>query len=838
MTDLQLLEKALEEELAKGDKKSPMRVAGLAAAMDDIIANSKAAPVIADVASRAKAGTAEYVKDKIRQGPGDAVQTLDLIGNILGSPSKLFTEPKQTIADAAKVSQEDRRPVDEFFGAQNRAPDSLSTRIIGAGAGMISDPTTYFPPGGGILRKGASAILPGMFGEGALSVAEKLDVGPLGEIGAAVVGGGVGGAVNSGLGRAGRAGAAIVSGYRSGKVGGMVDMANQKLLSQAEQHVKNTINDAMKADPDLIPKIMKLQEEAKLVGKELPLHAIGNNPVIKAAISTLARKDPTFAGLYARKYDDAIEALSTSQGKVFGDPTTAAARLQGELKEPKAAQLERIQGKLDDRAFEAGKPMAPFFNDQKLSVQLKRRSDVVDAPHNISPRSTPLYDAAIDSAEANKDALTPASVDKIASLLRSEKAENPFSKFPTLWETVQKKLRLVDEPARVFSDSGAIPQVVKQQTQPLNFAQVFDLKEAISTEYRRLNPNAPDYWTKRAELTKLRQAVDEGIQADFNPETVALRKKADTQYAFDFTLKDISREAFNEKGQLNPKAVMKWLENPKNQSALNNLEDIDGVSLKELVANPSIAVAKIMEKKDSVNGIYGRMNLMRVLDASQMTPNQIKARMAEDPKFTGQFLKTYGKNSDALMALRSIALDDIMQSPEPLVDLLKNKDKAQMYARVFGPDYKGHIENLASLSQRLAKNPADVGFDFKNAISKDRVDELIRVPVSQIFSKLRNPIMSKWQAIVELGSKAMTARAEDAYEQSMKRIILDPAFLAEYAKAIKPVGPSTEVDPNKLLALAKKYGLGEVQNTAKQAKRGAFLGLQQGIINEVNPPDE
>ncbi len=831
--NLQLLVTAFEDAKAKGDD---MRASGLADAIDDYVKNKQATAKIADVASRSKAGMVDYVKDKIRQGPGDAVQTLDLVGNLLGSPKGLVTDPKKTFSEAVRVSQEDRKPVDDFFGVQNRAPDSLSTRIVGAGAGMISDPTTYFPPGGGLLRKGASAILPGMFSEGAVSVAEKLDAGPLGEIGAAVLGGGIGGAVNSGVGRVGRA--AVGAAGVMGKGKNLIEGANAKLLSQAEQHVKNTIADAMKADPSLVQKIVKLQEEAKLVGKDLPLHAIGSNPVIKAAISTLARKDPTFAGLYARKYDDAIEALSGTQQRVFGDPTLAAENLQNQLKTSKSEQLDRIITKLDERAYEAGKPLAPFFNAPTLSEQLKKRADVVDAPHNISPRSTPLYDAAIDSAEANKDALTPASVGKIVGLLKSEQKENPFTKFPELWNVVKTKLQLVDEPPKVFSDSGAVASPVAKEIKPLNFAQVFDLKEAISTEYRRLNPNSPDYWTKRAELTKLRQTVDEGIQADFNPDTVALRKKADTQYAFDFTLKDISREAFNEKGQLNPKAVMKWLENPKNQSALNRLEDVDGLSLKELVANPSIAVAKIMEKKESVNGIYGRMQLMRVLDASKMTPKQIKERMADDPQFVGQFLKTYGKNSDALLALRSIALDDIMTSPQPLVDLLKNKDKAQMYARVFGPDYKGYIENLASLSQRLAKNPADVGFDFKNAISKDQVDEVIKVPVSQIFSKLRNPIMSKWQALVELGSKALTGRAEEAYEQSMKQLILDPQALAEYAKAIKPVGPSTTVDPNKLLAWAKKYGIGEVQNTGRQAKRGAFLGLQEGVINEINPPNE
>ena len=828
----QLLEKALDDAMTKGDR---MRAKGIADTLEEYMRNKQASSTIEDVASRAKVSTPRYLKDRIKQGPGDALQTLDIVGNVLGSPKGMFTDPGKTFAEAVKVSQEDRKPVDDFFGVENLAPNSKETKYLGAAVGALSDPTSYIG-GGGLIRKGLTSMLPAAGGGIGSDMVEEMGGGTAAQIGGAIVGGGVGGVVSAGVGRAGRAAVGAAQFAKDGK--GVIEGANKKLLSQAEEHVKNTILDAMKADPTLIQKIAKLQQEAKLVGKTLPIHVIGNNPVIKAAISTLARRDPTFAGLYARQYDEAIEAISTTQGKVFGDPTQAAEKLQNQLKDPKAQQLERINTKLDNKAYEAGKPIAPFYNSKSQAEQLKMRMDTVDSPTNISPRSQPLYKGAIDAAEANQDALTPGSVQKIVDVLKTEKAENPFSHFPQLWEVAKDKLQLVDNVPKVFSDSGAPPAAVKREIKPLDYGKVFDLKEAISLEYRRLNPAAGDYWAQRAELTKLRKIVDEGIEADFNPETVRLRKQADTQYAFDFTLKDISRAIFDDKGTLQPKALMKWLENPKNQGALNSLSDVDGNSLKELVKNPSIAVAKIMEKKDSVNGIYGRMQTARVLDASKMTPKQIKDRMAEDPKFVGEFLKTYGKNNDALLALRSLALDDIMSSPEPLVDLLKNKNKAQMYSRVFGPDYQGYIQNLASLSQRLAKNPADVGFDFKNAISKDRLDEAINVPLTQVFSKFRNPIISKWQALVELGSKAMTGRAEDAYEQSMKQLILDPQALAEYAKAIKPNAAGDKVDPNKLLAWARKYGIGEAQNTGKQAARGAFLGLQDGVLNEVNPQNE
>ena len=832
--NLQLLENAFQDAMSKGDK---MRARGYADAIEDYVRNKKATAEISDVASRAKVPTAKHIQDKIRQGPGDAVQTLDLIGNILGSPKGMLTEPGKTFSEAVAVSQADRKPVDEFFGAQNYAPNSKEAKYAGAAAGALSDPTSYFPPGTGLIRRGVTAMLPAAGGAFGADTVEEMGGGSLAQAGGALVGGGLGGAATAGIGRAGRA--AVGAAGVLGKGKGLVEGANAKLLSQAEEHVKNTIADAVKADPELLQKIIKLQQEAKTLGAPLPIHVLGNNPVIKAAISTLARKDPTFAGLYARQYDNALETLGADTNKIFGDPVTAASRLQGELKEPKAAQLDRITTKLDERAYEAGKPLAPFFNAPKLSEQLIKRLGTTDSPTTISPRSRPLYEEAIKSAETNQDTLTPDSVSNIVTFLKTEQKDQPFSKiFPALWDTAKNKLQIVEDTPKVFSDSGAIPAAAKREIKPLNFAQVFDLKEAVSAEYRRLHPNAPDYWARRGELTKLRKVIDEGIEKDFNPETVALRKKADMQYAFDFTVKDLSRAAFNEKGQLDPKAVMKWLEDPRNQSAKDRLVDVDGLSLRELMEKPSVAVAKIMEKKDSVNGIYGRMNLMRTLDASKMTPNEIIDRMSTDPKFVGQFLKTYGKNNDALLALRSLALDDIMKSPEPLTELLKNNSKSQMYARVFGPAYRQHIEDVASLSQRLAKDPSSVGFDFKNAISKDRLDELTNVPLTQVFSKFRNPIISKWQALVELGSKALTGRAENAYEQTMKQIILDPKALEEYVKAVKPVGPSTTVDPNKLLAWAKKYGVGEVKNTGQQMKRGAFLGLQEGVVNSINPPNE
>ena len=154
--NLPMLEKALEEAMAKGDR---MRARGIADAIEDIMRNEAASAEIADVASRAKVSTPRYIKDKIKQGPGDAVQTLDIVGNVLGSPKGMFTDPGKTFAEAVKVSQEDRKPVDDFFGVENLAPNSKETKYLGAAVGALSDPTSYIG-GGGLIRKVLTSMLP------------------------------------------------------------------------------------------------------------------------------------------------------------------------------------------------------------------------------------------------------------------------------------------------------------------------------------------------------------------------------------------------------------------------------------------------------------------------------------------------------------------------------------------------------------------------------------------------------------------------------------------------------------------------------------------------------
>jgi len=785
------------------------------AEIDEIAAKHK----IAGVAARAKVGTGEYLVDSLKKGPGDAMDFISTITQFL-DPGRVFdlaNSPRKTLGEVAAQSGEARKPIDEFFGVRNVAPDNDIAQIAGAGASALTNPMSAIGPAkSGVVLNILKSVFPSMTAEGMRDMAEKMGAGPFWQFVASIGGGAVGGVVQSGATRIGRTG---IEAAKAMKGGGLKDAAFSHLTSQAEQHVRNTIRAAMENDPNILQELIKLQNNAAAAGVQLPIHTIGNNTVIKSAIAKLAARDPLFAGIYAREYEKALASLTEHKNSLFGNPVEAKGKFEAGLGATKATQKTRIDSALDERAFKAGEKIAPAYNERTLSGQLTNLFENSEGPADISPRSIPEYQRARKLAEQNKDALSPQSVQKVWETVQGSKEDSLFKQFPALWERIQKNLN----PTNV-NEEAAYPK--------LNYEDTEKLKEAVSLEYRRLSKSDPDYWSKRAELTKVRHAIDEGIKSDFNPLTRDSLKAADSQYAFDFTLRDMGRSVFNDKGILDPSKLKAWLLDPNNRKAVQNITDLEGQTLRDITQNPAIAVAKIMEKKDSVNGIYQRMYNQHLLDAAQMTPQQIVNNLYSSDKFVTQFLNKYGKTPEVKRALQSFLLDDVVNSKEPLVTLLNDKNKASVYNRVFGPGFAKQVEDIADLAGKLKKNPGDVGFDFTGSIDKDIVQEKINIPAAQVFSKLRNPIISKWQALVELGSRALTEHAQNAYEHRMKQILLDPKAFEEYVRAVRPAAGTDKVNPQPLLDWAKKWAFGEAQRTGSNVVKGAVAGAVQGTAED------
>lgn len=326
-------------------------------------------------------------------------------------PGRVFdlaNNPRKALGEVAAQSGEARKPIDEFFGVRNVAPDNDIAQIAGAGASALTNPMSAIGPAkSGVVLNILKSVFPSMTAEGMRDMAEKMGAGPFWQFVASIGGGAVGGVVQSGVTRIGRTG---IEAAKAMKSGGVKEAAFSHLTSQAEQHVRNTIRAAMENDPNILQELIKLQNNAAATGVQLPIHTIGNNTVIKSAIAKLAARDPLFAGIYAREYEKALTSLGEHKNSLFGNPVEAKGKFEAGLGATKATQKARVDSALDERAFKAGEEIAPAYNERTLSGQLTNLFENSEGPADISPRSIPEYQRARKLAEQNRDALAPETV--------------------------------------------------------------------------------------------------------------------------------------------------------------------------------------------------------------------------------------------------------------------------------------------------------------------------------------------------------------------------------------------------------------------------------------------
>lgn len=769
-----------------------------------------------------KGSFGEYTLNALKKGPGQGIRFAgDVMQTIVGAPKG--TPQYDYEQQHLKATQ---RKVDEALGVVPMRAPNKTAELVGGSASSITDPTNWVL-GSGVVGRIFGSYLPTLFSRAAVDTTKQLGGGEGAQVAAGLAGGLVGGGANYLVDRSVSRGvlltqSAMKASQEAKDAGGfssaLKEQANKQISFQAEQHLQNTFKAAMKADPDFATKLAKAQQEAAEMGVDaIPLQTVGNNPVIRSAIANVANKNPVFAAMYAKQYDDALNALDQQRTSLFGDPRQASTTMQKSFENEKVRQASVLEN-LDEAARQKSSKLAPNYNAANVAERNKNLLEIRETSASISPRSQSLYREM--DAKAADQYLSEGSVQKIWTHVRGEQKESPFQRFPEIWNKIQSKFAPVVDP-----DSNV------RQFNPAVYEETRSLKSAISTEYRRLNKNDPEYWTKRAELSKLRQVVDEAISKDFDPEVVKTWKRADSQYAYDFTLRDMSKEVFNEKGILDPSKLERWLKDDNNRKAIQGVRNLDGTSLADMVKKPQEAVARILQHKDQLNSVWTQLHRDRLLDISGMTPNQVVSRMYDDPKFVGKMLNKYGKNQDTLNALRSFMLDDIATSGKPITTLLKDKNKALVYNRVFGPQYSDNVLKIAQMAESLKKNAADVPFDLSRSIQKDIVEEYTNVPLAQIFSKLRNPILSWKQAVVELASKGMTGRAENQFENKLAVTLLDPEALKKFLVAVDSKAPFKDAD-KPIKDWMQKFVFGPEQSFSRNMTKGAAIGTKEGIMDD------
>ena len=290
--------------------------------------------------------------------------------------------------------------------------------------------------------------------------------------------------------------------------------------------------------------------------------------------------------------------------------------------------------------------------------------------------------------------------------------------------------------------------------------------------------------------------------------------------------KDVFLDSFTKAALKNdvidPKAANKWLaKNRGGVSLIPGLEDEIRASVADVQA--------LISQKNRLNADFQRVAGEQLLGKEGFSsPQQLVSKMYNDLNFTTKFMSNsgYGQNKDAVNAVRSFMLDDIVQSGDP-IGLLNDRNKAAVFNRVFGPTYAQKVADFATTSNRLLRDVSDVSFRGET-VPRTPIETITGIPPEQIISRIYNPVSGVVYAVTSLMSKYWANQASKQTEEKLKTLLLNPSDAVKVFQAIAPKAQG--FDQKKIqdaIEIGKKYGVQWVADAVNDLRTGAARGATQ-----------
>ena len=273
---------------------------------------------------------------------------------------------------------------------------------------------------------------------------------------------------------------------------------------------------------------------------------------------------------------------------------------------------------------------------------------------------------------------------------------------------------------------------------------------------------------------------------------------------------------------LDPKAAAKWLK--KNEGGVSLIP-----GLRDELQGATKDVQVLLDTRRKLNADFERVAGEQILSSTGMQDAQaLVSKMYGDLGFTTKFMSKsgYGENKDAVNAVRSFMLDDIVRAGDPIA-ALADRNKAAVFNRVFGPTYAQKVQDFATVADRLTRDITNVPFRGET-VPKTPIEQLTGVPPEQILSRIYNPVSGATYAITSLFSKFWAKKASEATEARLKELLLNPSDAVKVFQAVQP--RVDKFDPKKLqdaLDIGRKYGIRWVQDAAQDVATGAARGAVQ-----------
>lgn len=797
--------------------------------------------------------------------------------------------PAATIGEAFRAGRTGvEQPLMQALGSTGAMPQTGTQRIIAGGLEAITSPESYlFPPLAGVRRMGVlgqavmrpteQAVI-GSGGQAGAIAGEEVQRKATGEAGmtGSILGGLLGGAGSAyGLGTFLKAGPLAGKGWdvakgQWDKVRGTVP--DDELLKDVDNRISNIFIAAGAADPNF----MKVLEEAAKAQKgaslkapggqeiQMPLSALlADNPVINNFIQSLSSKDPVFRAQYGDQFEAAKQALVANQIRLFGDPTKVTVNLQ-------PTDLAKIQARKVQSLDEQLQSASRDYSIDPNAVGQRIDNLVLQKEKAARAQVQPLYTEAFDIAKQKNVELPAASVDDIYNFVAGEQASDIFKTFPSIYNRVRAKFRPeTTEPSAILTETGAPMRPGGVQFSAATVEDLDSLKREINAQLRKANDPADIRL-----LSELKNRVGGHIDA-LDPDFVTAYRNADNAYLQNVglpfsaeTLRSVDRKKFVEQivpaiignksnvdefirvtgadGEkvvrdvfldsftkaalkndvIDPKAANKWLaKNRGGVSLVPGLED----ELRGSIDN----VQALINQKNRLNADFQRVAGEQILGKEGFSsPQQLVNKMYGDLNFTTKFMSNsgYGQNKDAVNAVRSFMLDDIVNSADP-IGLLSDRNKAAVFNRVFGPTYAQKVSDFANVSDRLLKDITQVPFRGET-VPKTPIETLTGIPPEQIISRIYNPVSGPLYAITSLFSKYWANQASKQTEEKLKELLLNPSDAVKVFQAVQPkVAGFDQKKIQEAINVGKKYGIQWVADAVNDLSTGAA----RGAIQQMEP---
>ena len=794
----------------------------------------------------------------------------------------------QPTGGLVETFQQGREPVYgglmRLMGSTGVQPQTGPEKMISQGAEAVTSPESYIFPALSVIKclgpvaqtllrpteqaiVGGSAEAGGQAGEYA---GEKVGAPGTGRFLGSLFGG-IGGAYTTG--------AAIKTGELTGKGISLATSQWNKirgtnpedeLLKDVDNRISNIFIAAGAADPNF----MKVLTEAAKAQKSVYLKAPGgtpvqmplssllaDNPVINNFIQSLSSKDPVFRAQYSDQFEKAKQAMVANQIKLFGDPSKVQVSIKPtDLAAPQARRLRTIDEQIAD--VYSDKSMDPTMLGNRIDNLLAKKEDAA------YKEVRPLYTEAFNIAKDKNVELPSTAVDDIFNSVAGAQASDIFKTFPSIYNRVRAKFKPETvEPSAILTAEGKpaieggvkfsaatvedldslkreINKQLRKTSDPADIRLLTELKTRVSGHIDNLDPdfvtayrNADNSYLQKVGLPFNSDTLNNIDRKKFVEQIAPalIGNKSNVSQFIDATGQDgvrVARDAFMDSFSravlkddvINPKLADKWLK--KNQGGVSLIPGLEN-ELRGSVTNVQVLLAERKRLDDAFREVAGN----QIIKGEGFNNAQdLVTKMYGDVNFTNKFMSKsgYGENKDAVNAVRSFMLDDIVKSGDP-IGLLNDRSKSAVFNRVFGPTYAQKVADFATVSNRITKDLTNVPFRTET-VAKTPVEMLTGIPPEQIISRIYNPVSGVTYAITSLASKFWANQASKMTEQRIKELLLNPADAIKVFNAVQP--KINQFDRTKLdeaIAVGKKYGINWVADAANDAMSGAARGAVQGI---------